>query len=67
MLVVRLVDLWANLKEGKMDALDEFHVEWIHVNMKAMKPTSSLYHHLLKQMCQNAEEGVNLQCMSYLY
>ena len=61
-LVNKLKELWLDLKEGKMDTMKEFHVEWTHVNMKAMQPTSRLDHHLLEQMCQLAASGVQLQC-----
>ena len=63
-LVNILKQLFADLKEGKMDTLRDFHVPWTHVDMTRQEPVSSLDQHLLQIMCQNAANGIQMQCAS---
>ena len=63
-LMKTLKQLYLDLKDGKMDTLKEFHVEWTHVQMKDQQPTSSFDKHILNLMCKNAAKGVYLQCAS---
>jgi len=61
-LVKLLPKLCVDLKEGKMDTMNPFHVPWTHVNMSLQEPTSPFDHHLLKMMCEHAAKGVEMQC-----
>ena len=57
-----LPKLCNDLKEKKMDSLQDYFVPWTHVNMSANAPSSELDHYLLGEMCIEAAKGVELQC-----
>lgn len=61
-LVEVLPKLCQDLLDKKTDTLSDFHVEWIHVNMKNNSPVSDLDNYLLGEMCLQAAQGVELQC-----
>ena len=47
---------------GKINTLNEFRVEWTHVDMEKKQAQSDFDHYLLKLMCENASKGVEMQC-----
>ena len=53
-----------DLKDGKMDTLKDYHVEWKHVDMSKQQPDSPLDHLILEHMCHKAAAGIDLQCAS---
>ena len=61
-LCVILPELYKGLSEGNQDTLKEYHVEWTHVKMKKLAPSSALDHHLLTKMSYSAAEGIKMQC-----
>ena len=54
--------LYEGLLQGKLDTLKNYHVEWTHVAMKDMAPSSALDHHLLEKMAHASAAGVKMQC-----
>ena len=62
MLMVVIKQLYLNLKDYKMDSLDEYNVEWTHVDTDKLKPETPLDTLLLEKMCEEAAKGVHMQC-----
>ena len=61
-LVDVLPKLCTDLKNGRMDTLSEYLVEWKHVHVVKNGPETELDHYLLGEMCVQAAIGVELQC-----
>ena len=57
-----LKQLYDDLKEGKMDTLSKYGVQWTHINTDNLVPVSPLDNLLLKKMCLEASKGIHLQC-----
>ena len=54
--------LYEDLRNGDMETLHHFYVEWKHVSMANQVPTTDLDHYLLKEMCAKSAEGIKMQC-----
>ena len=54
--------LYGDLRNGNMETLNQYHVEWKHVSMANQVLTTDLDHYLLKEMCAESAEGVKMQC-----
>ena len=54
--------LYQGLKNGNLTTLKEYHVEWTHISMKGLAPTSLLDKHLLERMLHASAGGVRMQC-----
>ena len=61
-LLAILPTLFQDLKNGKLDTLDEYAVKWTHMNMQMMPPTTDLDNYILREMALKASEGVEMQC-----
>ena len=59
-LVEMLPKLYMDLKQGKVDTLERYEVEWTHV--QEHPPTGELEKYIIYQMCRLTAEGVKLQC-----
>ena len=57
-----LKQLHDDLKEGKLNTLDDYSVPWTHVNTDNLKPATPLDYALLDKMSKEAAIGVHLQC-----
>ena len=57
-----LKQLHDDLKEGKMDTLSIYSVNWTHINTDNLVPVSPLDNLLLNKMCIEASKGIYLQC-----
>lgn len=54
--------LYQGLLKGELNTLKDFHVEWAHVAMKNLAPSSALDKHLMEKMCHASAEGIKMQC-----
>ena len=54
--------LYEDLRNGNIEMIHQYHVEWKHVSMANQVPTTDLDHYLLKGMGAESAEGVKMQC-----
>ena len=54
--------LYRDLANGSLEALEDYKVEWTHVQADKHSPSSELDKYLLLEMCKQAAEGVKMQC-----
>ena len=57
----RLPILYRDMKEGNIDCLSDFKVEWNRINIDDEKPESELGTFILDQMVKQAGEGLRIQ------
>ena len=54
--------LYKDLLNQKLDTLKDYHLEWTHIPMKELKPSSDFNNFILNKMDVVAAEGVKMQC-----
>ena len=57
-----LKQIHEELKEGKMDTLEEYKVPWTHIKTEILQPDTALDRLLLQRMCLEAAKGIHMQC-----
>ena len=54
--------LYRDLANRSLETLEDYKVEWTHVQADKHSPSSELDKYLLLEMCKQAAEGVKMQC-----
>ena len=57
-----LPKLFKDLQQSNIETLNNFRVEWKHLDMNNLVPSTELGKFLLTEMCKDAAEDVRMQC-----